>query len=132
MTKSIRTGLMGMALAAGLLATTGTTRAQNVTKPEAELAELARSATSSTEHARVAKGYRLQADALDARALEFETKVARSSRNAPPMAHKWPAIAQPDVVKAREQAMDARRAARESRQLADHHIRLSVEARADE
>jgi len=133
MTKTL-TGmtLTGLLAALTLAIPTGTAMAQQTPDSTTQLAALARDARTPSEHARVSKGYRLQAESFDARAAEHEARVAKLSRNQPGITHKWPAMAPPDLVKAKQQAMDARKAARQSRELADHHLRMSVEANADE
>ena len=95
-----------------------------------QLQALAREATTSPEHAAVARQYRLQAESFAARASEHEANVKRLARTAGPMQHKWPAMAPRDVQREKDRAMAARKASEESRRLADHHVRMSVEALA--
>ena len=96
----------------------------------AQLAALAREARTAGEHADVARRYRLQADALDAKAAQHEARAETLAKNAPGIAHKWPSMAPQNAKLAKQQAVDARRAARESRELASHHQSLAVEALA--
>lgn len=119
--------LAGCALAVAL-AFAPATSAQT---DQAALMALSREARSVTEHADLARRFRLQAEAFDVRAAEKEAQVARTSRNAPGIAHKWPAMVPQALNQAKQQALDARRAAQESRTMADRHLRLAVEAQAD-
>lgn len=125
-----RMTLVGAA-AVTLIALRGTAVAQQLPEAPSQLAALARDARTPSDHARVAKAYRLQAESFDATAAEHESHVERLTRRQPAFAHKWPALMSGDIAKAKRQAMDARRAARENRQLADRHVRLAVEAQAE-
>lgn len=107
------------------------TMAQTRNETPTRLAALASEARTSADHAKVAKEYRLQAESFEARAAEHDATVSRLSKNPPPIAFKWPSMASPDLVHAKQKAVEARRAARESRELADRHLRMSVEALAD-
>jgi hypothetical protein len=109
------------------LLSSGAARAQDT---PAQLARLASDARTAPQHAEVAKRYRLQADALDAQAAEHEARVATLSRTAPGIAYKWPAMAPRDLRQAKADAIEARRAARESRELAAKHHALAVEVLA--
>ena len=91
---------------------------------------MAKNATTTGEHAAVAKQYRLQAEQLTAKAVEHEAEVTRLMRSAGPIVHKWPAMAPKGIQRAKDQAIEARRASRESQRLADHHLRMSVESLA--
>ncbi len=97
----------------------------------AQLAQLARDARTSKQHADVARRYRVEADALDAKAADQEKQAASMTRHQPGIAHKWPSMVPKALTQAKDDAMDARRAARQSRELADRHQRLAVEALAD-
>lgn len=128
-----------LALASPVLAQSDRPAAGGVDRKEStmseqptQLARLAREARTPGEHARVSKSYREQAEAFDAQAQSHEARVAQLSRSASPMTHKWPAMAAPDLTKERQRAVEARRAARESRMLAEHHLRMSVEALAND
>lgn len=105
---------------------------RSVNDAPTQLARLAREARTPGEHAKVAKSYREQAEAFDAQAATHEARVAELSKSPSPMAHKWPAMASPDMTKERQRAVEARRAARESRAAADRHLRMSVEALAND
>src|SRR5262245_9313294 len=94
-----------------------------------QLQEMARAADSAGEHAEVAKQYRLRAESLDAEATKHEDEAKKLARSAGAMIYKWPAMAS-GHQRAKEKAVQTRRAAAESRKLADHHVRLSVEAQA--
>ncbi len=125
----------GLGSATALVALTlwmGTpTMAQSNDETPTRLTALAGEARTSAEHAKVAKEYRLQAESFEATAAEYDATVKRLSKNPSPMTYKWPSMASPDLVQAKQKAVEARRAARESRELADHHLRRSVEALAD-
>jgi hypothetical protein len=127
MTRTFRTAVM--TLAAALTLTTAPTVALAQDTPE-RLAAAAREARTVADHASLAKRYRLQAEGFDATAAAHETRAEKLTRNAPGIAHKWPAMAPGTHTQAKRQALDARQAARESRALADKHLRLSVEAQA--
>lgn len=117
-------------LALALLLGSGVASAQD--SSPAQLAALARDARSTREHAEVAKRYRLQADALDAKAAQQEKQAAAMARNAPGIVHKWPSMAPRALSQTTQQAIETRRAARESRELAQRHQRLAVESLAGE
>ena len=95
-----------------------------------KLSALARDAQTPAEHAAVAKQYRLRAESFEAQAAEYEQSAKRRQQAAGPMIHKWPAMAPPAVQKDKQKAVEARRAARESRELAERHLRDSVESLA--
>lgn len=122
--------LTGLFAAFAFVVPGGTAMAQQI-EATTQLAALARDARTPSEHASVAKAYRLQAESFEARADDYEALVATRSRNQPGIALKWPAMAPPDVVSAKAQAREARSAARQSRELAADHLRMSVEANAD-
>lgn len=94
-----------------------------------KLEQMAKAAKSASDHAAVAKQYRLRAEAFEAKAEKHESE-AHSMRNSASIgiAAKWPAMAQKSVQKERQKAMQARRAASEAYELADRHSRLAVEA----
>lgn len=94
-----------------------------------KLALMAREAKTPAEHATVAKHYRLRAEAFEAKAQKHEAeaqKLAARPRN--PLEVKWPAMARKSWQRESQLAVQARRAAKESYDLADRHIRLAVEA----
>jgi len=124
-TNMLRTALYTAAIAAMLGLPAAAAQA-----PAAErLQAMARTAATAPEHAEVAKQYRLHAEALDAQAAKQEEQVTKLARSAGATADKWPAMAN-GHQEAKEKAVQARRAAAESRKLADHHARLVVEAQA--
>ncbi len=125
---TFRMGLTGFVVAVALVAA-APSQAQD---QPGQLAALAKEARTPADHAKVAKSYRLQADEFDARAAEYEARVARLAKHQPGISYKWPAMAPPDITRAKQQAMAARRAARESRALAEQHVHLSVEALAND
>ncbi len=85
-------------------------------------------ANTPKEHAQVAKTYRLRAEAQEAKAAEHEAnaKKMRNSHNA--MAHKWPAMVNNGWQRESQLAVQARRAAQESRAIAERHLSLAVES----
>ncbi len=92
------------------------------------LERMAESAQCAAEHAEVARGYRMRAEQLEAKAVKHEEKAKElEARPKGPMHHKWPAMAQKPWSKERDLAMQARRAAKESQLLADKHLRLGME-----
>lgn len=95
------------------------------------LHSMARETKTAKDHAKVSKQYRLQAEALEAEAAKHEAAAAEYTRSLGPMRHKWPAMAPRALHEAKQKAVEARQAARESRVLADRHLRLAVEAQAD-
>lgn len=96
------------------------------------LEQMAEAAQSPSEHVRVSKQYRLRAESFEVKAKQHEDE-ARKLEKQPrsPIEQKWPAMARQPWVKERQLAMEARRAASESREIADRHMRLSVEALAE-
>ncbi len=123
------------ATAAILFTTLGAARAvaaEPVTET-AKLHQLAKGAVTAADHVKVAKMYRLQAEALQAKAAVHEDK-AKEMDAIPksPLAHKWPAMAPQKGRQERQLAMQAQRAATESMALASKHIQLAVELREAE
>jgi hypothetical protein len=104
---------------------------EKVTK-NATLEQMAEAAQTPAEHVKVSKQYRLRAEGFDLKAKQHEDE-ARKLEKQPrsPIEHKWPAMAKQPWIKERERALEARRAANESREIADRHMRLSVEALAE-
>lgn len=89
---------------------------------------MAESARCAAEHGEVARGYRLRSEQLEAKAVKHEKKAAElEARPKGPMHAKWPAMAQKPWAKERDLAMQARRAANESKLLAEKHLRLGME-----
>ncbi len=127
--RNARTSLLAAALMIGA-ADAAQVQAQSQDTPT-QLAALARDARTEGQHADVARRYRQQAEALDAKAVDQETLAATHARIAPPIVHKWPSMAPKALTEAKQKAVEFRRAALESREIADRHYRLAVESRAD-
>ena len=98
--------------------------------PAERLQAMAREAKTVKQHAEVAKHSRLQAESLAAEAVKHEREAEKLSNSMGAMRHKWPAMAPKAIHQAKQAALEARRAARESYELADLHQRLAVEALA--
>lgn len=92
---------------------------------------VAAKAETAGQHATVAREYRLQSEAFAAKAAAHEKEAAQLTRGAGAMAYKWPGLASKQLQREKANAVEARRAEREARQLADHHIRRAVEAQAE-
>lgn len=88
-------------------------------------------ATTATQHAGVAREYRLQSEAFGAKAENHEKQAAQLTRAAGAAIHKWPGLASGALQKEKVAAVEARKAQREAKELADRHIRLAVETQAD-
>jgi hypothetical protein len=92
-----------------------------------QIAQLAKDAQTSSEHAEVAKQYRTHAASLEQKAARYEEQVQDAGPTRA-MEQKWPAM----IVNARERkaqlAVQARRAAQESYRLAEHHDKLSQQS----
>lgn len=90
------------------------------------LAERAKSAKSAEEHRAVARQYEERALTFDAKAAQHEqeadkmTKRQREQYN--PLSSKWPAMVQGPVDRERGKALQAKRAARESREVMAYHL----------
>lgn len=116
--------------AAFLMATAGAARAV-AAEPVSEsvkLHRLAQSATTAAEHAKVAKLFRLQGEAMEAKALAHESKAKEySSQPKPALAYKWPSMVPQKGAEERKLAVQARRASREAFEMASKHVQLAVE-----
>ncbi|MGE0592385.1 MAG: hypothetical protein AB7G23_18930 [Vicinamibacterales bacterium] len=115
---------------AGLTTATAAPQAQAQAGPTASdtLARRSAEATTPAEHASVARDYRLRAEAFEEQAQEHEADAVRlAERRRFPVELKMPAVLRRDGERERRLAMQARRAAREAYERADHHIRLAVE-----
>ncbi|MEZ5398539.1 MAG: hypothetical protein R2729_02655 [Bryobacteraceae bacterium] len=120
-----------LAAAAGLLALAAPMMALEPAIGQEKLEAMAKTASTSEEHAAVAGHYRKWADALDSKASLHEEAAAKHAKQLPAMAHKWPAMAyNHPAQKEKRLAVQARRAANEARQVAMKHVALSVELRA--
>jgi len=117
-------------VAALILATAGasTAAAAEPVSETAKLHRMAKEANTPADHAKVAKLFRLQGEAMEAKAVEHEKKAKEyDARPKSPLAHKWPAMAPQQGREQRALAVQARRAAQESFDLAAKHIQLAVE-----
>ncbi|MCC6390583.1 MAG: hypothetical protein IT167_08270 [Bryobacterales bacterium] len=110
------------------LALMGSSMAAGSQLEAAKLEDLATEARTPAQHAAVSRQFRLRAEALDSKAAGHEANVKKLTKSAGAMVQKWPGMATKPLETEREKAMEARRAARESRKLAEKHLRLSVEA----
>jgi hypothetical protein len=122
-----------MALAAALLLAfpPASTAAEPV--DEAKLEAMARDAKTPAEHAKVAKQYRLRAEAFETNAKKHEEEARKlQAQPRSPLELKWPAMARKPWERETQLAMQARRAAQEAYAVADKHIRLAVEAQLAE
>lgn len=93
----------------------------------------AKLASSSAEHTDVANLYGQRADDMIKKAIRHEEMAKSMQAIQPPINHKWPSMAQKPWEKELRLALQARRAAEESRALAAKHIELAEKAsvRAD-
>jgi len=117
-------------VATGLVLAAGSASAQRVNERQ-DLQTMARAASTTAEHASVARQYRLEGEAFAAKASEHEANVNRMTKSAGSIMHKWPSMAPGALRAEKDLAMAARRSSEESFRLADHHLRLSVESLAD-
>ncbi|MDZ7636690.1 MAG: hypothetical protein U5J83_00280 [Bryobacterales bacterium] len=124
--KTIRIALA----AAFVLAGTALFAAEKADLPkDAEIAKMAESARSASEHAAVAKAYRLRAEEFAETAERLEAEVAKKQTGPKVgMSSKWPAMSRNSAQREKQQAIAARRAARESQEMAALHTQLAVEA----
>jgi hypothetical protein len=97
-----------------------------------EIEAKAKVAKTVAEHLAVAQAYEARAEKLDAEAVNHEKDADKlaARRGYNPMAAKWPAVAQGPAHRARSLAMQARRQAGESRELAAKHRVLARSASA--
>lgn len=93
----------------------------------ARLQALAKSASTTTAHTEVARGYVEFADSLESKAAKHEKEAERLAKAAEnnPLRHKWPAMATAGAERERRLAMQARRAASEARATALKHQSLA-------
>ena len=119
--QTILTLALGMTL--GLMVPAGTA-AERVLEAK-DIAAIAQTANNPADHARVAKQYLSRAEALEARADKMEGELRASRTNRSAMDQKWPALMNGMREKKEQNVMQARRAANESRELAQHHSRLA-------
>ena len=99
-----------------------------------EIQKKTREARTPSEHLAVASHWEARALVLDAQAAKHERDAdaleRRDGHN--PMKYKWPAMVQAPIDRLRAKAMQARRAAHESRELMAHHREISERMRAGE
>lgn len=118
-------------LLAAWLAVPATAQAQGPQADTERIAALAASARTAKDHTTVAAEYRDRGTRFEAKAREHEEAARRYDRRRTPLQNKYPAAAHDRATRERQLAMEARRAARESFQLADRHVQLSVDLLAD-
>ena len=127
MTNRFKT-LAGSAVLGTLMALTPLVAAEKPMEPK-QIAQLAKDAKTSSDHAEVAKEYRAHAASLEQKAVQYEQEArVQDAGPSRAMEQKWPAM----IVNARERkaqlAVQARRAAQESHRLAEHHQKLSQQS----
>lgn len=96
----------------------------------AKLADVSRDARTASEHAAVAKQFRLRAEAFEVQAAKHEESARRRAESATAVIGKWPAMAPRVLQEDKQKAVEARRAAMENHELAEKHRQLSLEALA--
>jgi flagellar motor protein MotB len=122
-----------MALAAALLMAFSPALTAAEPVDEAKLEAMARDAKSPADHAKVAKQYRLRAEAFEAKANKHEEEARKlQAQPRSPLEMKWPAMARKPWEREAQLAIEARRAAGEAYAAADKHIRLAVETQLAE
>jgi len=109
-------------------ASTGYGRAAEPVLEAVALEKMSAAAVTASDHARVAKQYRLRAESLETKAKQHEQEARRLGSGHNPMAVKWPAMGRAAAERESRLAVQARRAAQECLARADRHIRLAVEA----
>jgi len=99
---------------------------------EREVQKMARDAKTAEDHLTVAKHYEMRGRYFEGKAVKHEADAdALASREGyNPMRHKWPAMAQAPIDKARAQGMQARRAAKESFERMAYHQDMAAKAGA--
>ena len=113
---------LGMIL--GLTIPAAATAAERVPDVK-DIDAIAKTASSPADHVRVAKQYLNRAQSLEAKADKMERDLRGSTNNRSAMDQKWPALMNGMREKKEQNVMQARRAANESRELAQHHSRLA-------
>lgn len=132
MKTSLKTmALTAFAAAAAFLMTTAGAAQAVAAEPVSEsvkLHRMAREATTAADHARVAKLFRLRGEAMEAKALEHESRARQfSEQPKPALAHKWPSMVPQKSAEERKLAVQTRRASREAFEMASKHVQLAVE-----
>ncbi len=97
-----------------------------------ELAVKASSAKTADEHHEVAREYEARAAAFENKAKQHETEAEKMKKRPGYEIYrsKWPAMVQGPIDRERAQALQARRAARESLELVAKHRDLAAKASA--
>jgi|GEM_PF-1637627 len=114
---------LGLGLAAATLAAAPIDEKANISLDDAKLAAMSKAAKTAQDHLELARVYRERAAEFEAKARRHETKADELTRQVSynPLRHKWPAMAHGPADRERNLAMQARRAAKESLQLAERH-----------
>ncbi len=111
----------------GLVCTVPTARAQGPDE-DRRLAKMAAEAESAEQHERVAQEFRARATRLDTQAARLERSARRLERAWYPHEYKAAPMHRAGYTE-RQQAARARREARESRLLAQRHVRSADDLR---
>lgn len=119
--------LSALALGAAVLMGAPAAQANGALLEDAQLVELARTATTPQLHAQVAKQYRLRAETLEAAAAKLEASAARAVAARPPITHKFPSAFGTSSEGERQRAVQTRQAAQQARTLAQWHLSRAVE-----
>ncbi len=95
---------------------------------DAPLHEQARRARTATDHATVARQFRMRAEALSQELSVIDAELQKTPRGPRSgLRYKWPALDPLPGASLRQRAMELRRAEAESRRAAAHHTQLAVE-----
>lgn len=124
---SVRSFLSALAVLLALSIAAPHAHADTAALSDAGLLELSRRASTPQEHARVAKQYRVRAEALEAQAARHEAAASANPATQPPIAHKFPSAFGTKAAEEKQNAVQARRAAQEARTLAHWHLSRAVE-----
>ena len=119
--QTILTVALGMML--GLMVPAGTA-AERVLEAK-DIDAIAKTADNPADHAQVAKQYLTRAQDFEDKADKLDRDLRASANNRSAMDQKWPGLMNGMREKKEQNVMQARRAADESRQLAQHHSRLA-------
>jgi hypothetical protein len=92
-------------------------------KEAKQIDEIARNASSPADHAKAAKQYLDRAESLTQKADKLERELRQTGTS--PMNQKWPGMMAGMKDRKERDVMQARRAANEARELAQHHSRLA-------
>ncbi|MBZ2183407.1 MAG: hypothetical protein K7J46_01765 [Bryobacter sp.] len=107
--------------------TKGTKKVASQPMEVSQIRKLAREAKTRSEHLAVAGHWEARARSFEEQAMEYERDADElaSGRDYNPMRNKWPAMVQAPIERLRAKAMQARRAASESRRLMEQHRNLA-------